>query len=141
MPRLKLLQTGITQDRAFNMPPKQRCCLPITAPRGAQHDKHDLSMLREATTLCFFSFFRSGEITVPPASTFNAQIHLAWGDVAINSIEAQTVTRIYLKQFKCNQIRQSTDMFVGITGSTVSPVVEIGQYMAIHSSFPGVLLV
>ena len=40
-----------------------------------------------ATTLSFFGFFRSGEITIPTLVAFNSSIHLSWGDVAVDSIE------------------------------------------------------
>ena len=152
MPRLKLLQAGVTRDRAFNTPSKQRRRLPITpvmlegmirrwqAPQGVRHDQHDLCMLRAAATLCFYGFFRSGEITAPSASTFDARMHLAWGDVAINSTEAPTAIRVHLKRSKCDQMGHGIDVFVGTTGSTVCPVAEIGRYVAVRGPSPrGVL--
>ena len=44
----------------------------------------DTKMLWAAAVMCFFGFFRSGEITVPNLSSFDDKKHLAWGDVAID---------------------------------------------------------
>ena len=44
-------------------------------------------MIWAAATLCFFSFFRSGKITVPIEKAFDSTKHLAWGGVTIDSTE------------------------------------------------------
>ena len=44
---------------------------------------YDSLMLRSAATLCFYGFFRSGELTTPSQAAFDERIHLAWGDVAV----------------------------------------------------------
>ena len=57
----------------------------------------DTMMLWVAVTSCFFSFFRSGEITAPSAAAFDPAVHLAWGDVAVDNVQNPSVIRVHLK--------------------------------------------
>ena len=83
-----------------------------------------------ATTLCFFGFFRSGEITIPTLVAFNSSIHLSWGDVAVDSIESPTCARIHLKRSKCDQMGKGVDIYVGTTGDELCPVTALLAYIA-----------
>ena len=46
----------------------------------------DSRMLWAATTLCFFGFFRSGEVTIPSMGGFDKGAHLCWEDIATDSL-------------------------------------------------------
>ena len=106
LPRLKLLQSGVARDRANRGggPPRQR--LPITPQllgnileawaREATRSAHSKAMLSAAATLCFFGFFRSGELTVPSAGAFNESVHLAWGDVTASDTLPPSAVRVHL---------------------------------------------
>ena len=71
MPRLKLLQAGVTRERiTAGVPARTR--LPLTLPLVGDilrvwlflprdQPPHDLTMLRVAVSVCFFSFFHSEE--------------------------------------------------------------------------------
>ena len=54
----------------------------------SRNTSSDIILLWAAATVCFFGFFRAGEITVPTLSDFDEKIHLAWGDVAIDNPES-----------------------------------------------------
>ena len=72
-------------------------------------------MLWAAAMLCFFGFFRTGEITVPSQTSFDSSQHLAWGDIAIDDRSSPKVLKIHLKKSKCNQLGRGVDVFIGRT--------------------------
>ena len=154
LPRLKLVQAGVARARltgtgpgARAPPTKQR--LPITVeilsgmlrwwsnPSG-EDQSHDFVMLRAAATVCFFGFFRSGEITVPSATAFDERIHLAWGDVAVDQASPPSAVRVRLKRSKCDQLGKGVDVYVGRTGTEVCPVVETLRYVERRGPAAGV---
>ena len=45
----------------------------------------DIVIIWAAATLCFFGFFRAGEITVPTLSAFDQKRYLTWGNVVIDN--------------------------------------------------------
>ena len=63
-------------------------------------------MLWAAAVLCFF---RSGEISVPNPEGFSPKIHLAWGDVAVDSTQSPRLLKI---RSKTDQLGQGVDMYV-----------------------------
>ena len=147
MPRLKLLQAGVNRERATSGPPA-RPRLPITLPLlgdilrvwalpPGDQPPHDLAMLRAAVCVCFFGFFRSGEITVPSESAFDGRIHLAWGDVAVNDTPPSSVMRFHLKRSKCDQFGKGVDVFLGRTNAGVCPVSETLRYVGRRGPAPG----
>ena len=46
---------------------------------------------------------------------FNPSIHLAWGDVAVDSTQAPTLLKVRLKRSKTDQLNQGVDIFMGKT--------------------------
>lgn len=89
LPRLRLIQSGIRRERARigTGPPTRLPITPLLLRRirtvcGPQAPAYDDCLLWAAATVCFFGFFRAGEITVPSASAFDSTSHLAWGDVS-----------------------------------------------------------
>ena len=52
-------------------------------------------MLWATATLCFFGFFRAGEIIVPSLTSFEPTKHLAWGDVAVDDAMNLQALRVY----------------------------------------------
>ena len=43
-------------------------------------------MLWAASALCFFGFFRSGELTVPADGAFDKSAHVGFKDVKVDSL-------------------------------------------------------
>ena len=114
LPRLRLVQAGIQRTHREQASQPSRVRLPITpailrAMRStleAQATDPDVIMIWAAALLCFFGFFRSGEITIPNAAGFNPKIHLAWGDVTLDSTQSPSLLKIRLKNPKqTNSVR------------------------------------
>ena len=94
-------------------------------------------MLWAAAMICFFGFFRSGEITVPSITSFNPSTHLAWGDVSVDNIDSPTALCIRLKKSKTDQLGEGVNVYVGKTDTQLCPVGAGLDYMAVRGSDPG----
>ncbi len=87
LPRLKLARSGVQRDRANKALPPSRQRLPITPailrrlhqvwfPPPGTPCLDDI-LVWAAATLCFFGFFRAGELMVPTVGAFEQSVHLA----------------------------------------------------------------
>ena len=72
----------------------------------------DILMLWVAAVLCFFGFFRSGEITVPSQNAFDPRKHLSWGDIAVDNQLQPTMLRVMLKHSKTDQLGKGVEVYV-----------------------------
>lgn len=52
--------------------------------------------------LCFHRFFGAGELTVPTVQGFYPAMHLAWGDVDVDSLTNASTLNVHLKRSKMN---------------------------------------
>ena len=144
-PKLDLVSRGICRLKALESHARPR--LPITPPILRQiralwsgsADNFDTIMLWAASTLCFFGFFRVGKITAPSDRGFNPQIHLSFGDVAVDSPSAPSILKVHLKQSKMDQFRKGMDVYVGMTGDDLCPVSAMLAYLALRQGAPGAL--
>ncbi len=138
MPRLRMIQAGIQRVYSHSPPTPSRLRMPITpsilhrirdywAPRAGNPD---IVMLWAAVVLCFFGFFRAGELTVPTLQSFDEGKHLSWGSVAVDDIESPQLLQVTLKQSKTDQNRQGVQVYVGKTGCLLCPVAGVLMYMA-----------
>ena len=124
LPRLKLVLMGIRRLQSRSRANAARIRLPITFSILSSIKKvwedagvdHDRLLLWAAATVCFFGFFRSGEIPVPSTAAFDPTIHLSWGDVAVDDPANPSVIRFFLKRSKCDQFGSGVEVFVGKTG-------------------------
>ena len=138
MPRLQLMKKGVVKLRAEAGIPPVCSRLPITIPVLHQlhqvwartPESNDGVVLWAAAALCFFGFFRSGEVTVPSLTAFDQRWHLAWGDVSVDSVSDPAVLKVHLKRSKCDQLGQGVDVFVGRTGDNLCPVSAVMRYVA-----------
>jgi hypothetical protein len=138
LPRLRLVQAGIKRVHATKPSEGIRIRLPITTAIlrsihqlwNARAADPDIAMLWAAAVLCFFGFFRAGELTVPSLRSFVQAKHLSWGDVTVNDNGSPSVLRVKLKQSKTDQLRQGVEVFVGRTGCLLCPVAGVVAYMA-----------
>ena len=131
LPRLRLLQSGVACERAFRRGGPTRQRLPITpqllseilrvwAARSVS--EHDKAMYSATASLCFYGFFRAGEITKPSTIAFDARVHLAWGNVAVDNATPPSSIRVHLKHSTCDQLGKGVDVFVGKSGDRSYPV-------------------
>jgi hypothetical protein len=93
-------------------------------------------MIWAASTVCFFGFFRAGEITVPTQTSFNPARHLSWGDVAVDNKVSPRVLRVVLKYSKTDQLGKGVEVYLGKTGCTLCLVAATAAYMAIRGDQP-----
>ena len=84
-------------------------------------------------------FLRSGEITVPSASSFDISRHLAFGDVSVDKLHSPTTVRIRLKTSKTDPFIEGVDVFVGRSGCPLCPVSALQDYLVVRGSSPGPL--
>ena len=144
MPKLKLVDSGIRRTKART--PKQ-IRLPVTPDilrqvykhwYSSQHD-YETIMLWSISTLCFFSFFRLGELLSPTNTKYDASSHLSFEDVAVDSHSSPSLVKIHLKTSKTDQERKGADVYVGKTGDILCPVSALLTYLAAKGALPGPL--
>ena len=138
MVRLEQVLRGIKSVQARAPPQGRITRLPITLSllrkmkeswqRGGA-DWNDV-MLWVAATLCFFGFFRSGEITSPSESVFDEGAQLTFRDVTVDLIEDPRMLKVRLKASKTDPFRAGIDVFIGRTDEEVCPVTAVLAYMA-----------
>ena len=144
LPRLRLVQNGVRRVRVESSSTQSRR-LPITPlllrrmrPSSTGQSgalSYEESLLWATATVCFFGFFRAGELTVATPSSFNPAIHLAWGDVSIS--QDGRVVRVFLKRSKTDQYGRGVEVFIGKTGDLLCPVEAVHSYAARRGSAPG----
>ena len=143
MPVLKRVQAGISRARMLKGgSPKIR--LPITV--------HILKQLQAALlksnhperivmwaigSTAFFGFFRLGELLIGSEGAFDPAVHLAWGDVAIDSRTNPQMIQIHLKKSKCDQFGKGSDIILGRTLTPICPVSALVSYFEIRQDSPG----
>ena len=138
MPRLKLVQSGVARVRARQGISHTDERLPMTVQildglmgvwgtPSAGISSYDGLMLRSVASLCFYGFFRLGELTVPSQSAFDERMHLAWGDVSVG--KPPSVLKVHLKRSKCDQLGKGADVFVGSTGGRSCPIMHTLKYV------------
>ncbi len=106
---------------------------------NADPTETDKVMLWAASTLCFFGFFRAGEITAPSPKETDLADCLTCSDLAVDNKANPTILRVHLKQSKTDPFRRGIDVFVGKTGNLLCPVTAMMAYLARRGDGPGVL--
>ena len=95
-----------------------------------------VGQLRTALTH-FFGFFRAGEITIPSATAYDSQIHLSWGDVAIDNPASPTCVRAHLKQSKTDPLGRGVNIYIGPATNELCPVQALLAYVASRGTHAG----
>ena len=145
MARLEQVLRGIKSMQARGNV-KERPRLPITIEllhkmrRVWQEEATgDAKMLWTASALCFFGFFRSGELTVPSNTLYDEGAHLSFKDVSVDSLDSTQVLQVRVKASKTDPFRIEVDVYVGRTNCSLCPVAAVLSYMAARGSKLGPL--
>ena len=142
LPRLKLVQAGVQRTHALRKSGPVKVRLPITPLILKKMRENwssgvidiDTTMLWAASVLCYlvlcyFGFFRSGEITVPSQSAYQPGTHLSRRDVALDNPTEPAMIRVILRRSKTDQLGKGVAVFVGKTGCDICPVSAVAAYM------------
>ena len=77
----------------------------------------------------FFRLFPvRGDNDPTTVNVLNSAVHLAWGDVAVDSIVVPTCVRVHLKQSKYDQFGKRVDVYVG---DELCPVAGLLAYITL----------
>ena len=87
--------------------------------------------------VCFFGFLRSGEITIPSVSAYDASTHLSPSDISADVPSQPTVVQLRLKQSKTDPFRQGVNIYLGATNCTLCPVTALLNFLAISGQADG----
>ena len=145
MPRLVQVLRGVKTVQARRGNHQGRNRLPITPELlrkmrevwNRTDDPRKSKMMWAAAALCFFGFFRSGEITVPTTDTFDPGAHLTFQDVQVDDRRRPQALRIRLKSSKTDPFRVGVDVYVGHTQDELCPVAAVLSYMVARGAGPG----
>ena len=97
------------------------------------------AMLWAASTLAFFGFCRSGEITVPSEKEFDPSAHLTFSDVLVDKEKAPSMIFVKLKKTKTDPYRVGVTITIGATGDSLCPVAAMLFYLKRRGSREGPL--
>ena len=142
MPQLEYVVKGL--KRMYG-PASSRTRLPITPELLWQlrnvwakwPERRDASMLWAAACMCFFGFLRVGEVVIPSDSSFDPSVHLAQGDVRVDSVTRPQYLEVTIKASKTDPFRRGVSIYLGATSATLCPVAAILDYMVRRGQSPG----
>ena len=138
LPRLTKIQAGIRRVQALKNQPK-RVRLPITPAilerlRVHWSSDRDGGLFWAVASLCFFGFFRLGELLAPSADKL---LYLSWGDVSFDRAPHPSIMKVHLKTSKCDQFGKGVNIFIGRSKDSICPVEACLAYIAVRGSDPG----
>ena len=87
--------------------------------------------------MCFFGFFRCGEIVIPSDSTFEHGVHLAYRDVRVNDAVQPRFVEVHLKALKADPFHLGVSVYLCCTSKNLCPVAAILAYSVERGSEPG----
>ena len=96
-------------------------------------------MLWAARCLCYFTFLRAGEITIPCDKDYDPAVHLSMGDIAVDDVHNPTMLQINIKQSKTYPFWRGVNLFMGRTGSDLCPVAALMDYLSVRGTKCGSL--
>jgi len=123
MPKLRQILKSMKVEAGKSVKPTHSR-LPIT-PSILRKMKKSIvfwgsQLIQSITVTTFFSFCRSGEITIPREGACDPTTHLSFRDVAVDNAKSPSVISLLIKQSKTDQFREGTRIFIGKTGDVLS---------------------
>ena len=85
----------------------------------------------------FLRLLRSGEITIPSVTAYDASTYLSPSDISADVPLQPTVVQLRLKQSKTDPFRQGINIYLGATNSTLRPVTALLNFLAIRGQADG----
>ena len=144
MPKLHYVLRGIKSEQAKKNSPQQKR-LPVTPT--ILHKIHqvlirnpsnfDNIMLWSTFLFCFFGFLRSGEMTIPDASSYDPSVHLNFNDIAADNPTSPKILQIRIQASKTDPFRQGVNIHIGRTDNSLCPVSA--KYLIVCGTALGLL--
>ena len=78
----------------------------------------DTTILWAASSVAFFSFCWSGELTVPLEKGFNPSAHLTVNNISVDDLKKPAVQGIHLKKSKTDPFQKGVKIALGRTQKT-----------------------
>ena len=97
------------------------------------------AMLWAACLTAFFSFCRSGEVTVELEDRYDSSIHLSYSDLAIDNPSDPSAISILIKKSKTDQGWKGAKVYLGKTGDALCPIAAMEAYLSVRGNIPGAL--
>ena len=146
MPRLRQILKGVKVECGKQgKAPRSR--LPITpsilrrlkSTWLGENPSYEALMLWSASLTTFFSFCRSGKITVENENKYDPNTHLSFGDVSVDNAVSPSVVSLNIKYSKTDPGRHGYQVVLGITNDDLCPVAALLTYLGQRGDKPGAL--
>ena len=106
---------------------------------GGNNISFNETMLWAASLTTFFSFCRSGEVTIENKASYDHKTHLSFSDLALDNAASQSVISLNIKCSKTDQGRVGCQVILGKTGDDLCPIMALLDYLARQGDKPGTL--
>ena len=143
LPVLKRVLAGIGRTR-LSRGQLPRVRLPITAAllcnikaELQQTTNPERHVLWAVCCTAFFGFFRLGELLQSSQVHFNPELHLSWGDMAVDNPQNPKMLKFRLRQSKTDQFGRGVDVVLGKTGCEICPVSAVLSYVSVRGGQQG----
>lgn len=134
---------GISAERDHEVHSTEHKDKVINRPSGLDGSKKSVAKSRRllwaASSLCFFGFLRSGEVTMPSEREYDHQSHLCFEDVRVDRHTAPSYIQVTLKASKTDPFRQGVVLYLGATGRELCPVAALLSFMVVRENSGGPL--
>ena len=140
MPKLSLVERGIRKKATTGKPR-----LPIGPDILHQikalwlpsaHQRETIT-LRAVCVVCFFGFFRLGELIAPSLADSNNT--LLFSDLSIDSLSSPSIIEIHLRHSKTDHFGSGVSVFIGDSFDDLCPISALLAYLAVRGGAPGPL--
>jgi len=146
MPRLRqvLRSVKIERGKAGKVPRTRLPITPLILKKMrpiwiGQHQSHNSVMLWAASLTTFFSFCRSGEITIENEKEYDPQLHLSFSNITVDNAESPKVISLNIKHSKTDQGAAGVRLILGKTDDDLCPVSALMEYLSRRGDSPGAL--
>ena len=128
---VKRIQARGRQQTRTRLPITTNILYLMRAVWAKEPSDYDNIMLWAASSLCFFGFFRSGEISVPTSCKFDPECHLTIQDISVDDpSNPKAVCLNSQRQIRSVKVWKYT--IIGATDNQLCPVTALMAYLAIR---------
>ena len=93
-------------------------------------DEFDGYMLWAVASVCFFGFFREGELTSPTESQYDPDTNLTFSGIAVEDKDTPSMIQIHVQVSKTDPFHVGVDVFIGKAGNDLCPIKAMTKYLS-----------